>query len=289
MGWLVSATACSLLRLLPAAGRWRYPHQDWAPPPPESPGRRKVAWERAGSAASLPAAPSGPLGLGKPSPGGGRGGGLRSQHRGALPWKGTKEVRREERGERAWHFSLLEWNTPVLGKTLVGFVPDPPSTVRNMNPFPSCASSFSANLSPKFNINITKNEFFFGWGVLPCLWYKYACAWTFFPVSHLTGDNHSVCDAHPREPKHVHTCIPTPPPPNPLLSPGSALVECLWGVGHRAEKFTLLFFSLKSRKRRQLKKKTLILRLMLNTLFYIDWASHFPTMGQVESRWPRAR
>lgn len=222
-------------------------------------------------------------------PRGGRGGGLRSQHRGALPWKGTKEVRREERGERAWHFSLLEWNTPVLGKTLVGFVPDPPSTVRNMNPFPSCASSFSANLSPKFNINITKNEFFFGWGVLPCLWYKYACAWTFFPVSHLTGDNHSVCDAHPREPKHVHTCIPTPPPPNPLLSPGSALVECLWGVGHRAEKFTLLFFSLKSRKRRQLKKKTLILRLMLNTLFYIDWASHFPTMGQVESRWPRAR
>lgn len=202
-----------------------------------------------------------------------RGGGLRSQHRGALPWKGTKEVRREERGEWAWHFSLLEWNPSVLGKTLVGFVPYPPS--------------FSANLSPNFNINITKSEFFFGWGVLPCLWYKYACAWMFFPVSHLRWDNQSVwgtpTGAQARAHLHTH-----PPTPKSFVKPWLSSYGVPVGCRPQSREVYIVLFSEKQEEK-TIKKKTLILRLILNTLFYIDWASHFPTMEQVESRWPRAR
>lgn len=115
---------------------------------PKSTGRRKVGRERAGSARLCQQPHLALLALvSLPRGGGGRG--LRSQHQGALPWKGTKEVRREGRGEWEWPFPLLEWNIPVLGKTSVGSLPYPPSTIRDGNPFPSGSSSFPAKPLPQ--------------------------------------------------------------------------------------------------------------------------------------------
>lgn len=90
------------------------------------------------------------------------GGELRSQHQGALPWKGTKEAGREggRQGTSVAFFPFLKDPSSRKGFSCLFYRSLP--TQLDRNPLPSCSSSFLVNISPKYNINNT--EAFFSCG-----------------------------------------------------------------------------------------------------------------------------
>ena len=89
----------------------------------KSPGRWKVGWEGAGSAASLAGAPSGPLGLGKPPPGEDWAASTKGPYLGRAPrkWGGRRR-------DGHFIFSFLERNIPMPRETWAVFIAELPHT-----------------------------------------------------------------------------------------------------------------------------------------------------------------
>lgn len=184
----------------------------------------EVGQKRAGSAASLPAAPSGPLGLGKPP------GELRSQHQGASPWKGTKEAGRGRQGTSV-AFSFLE--DPSSRKGFSCLFTGASYTVTDRNPLPSCSSSFLVNLSPKYNYNNT--EAFFSCGSQHPFDINLDVSKLFSCLPPHIGTHivWKTCDTTHTH-TYMHTHIHLQSFVKPRLSP---IIQCLWNVGHIVEKF----------------------------------------------------